>query len=957
MDATHKRLLIKKRGLAKSTVSRIANYVERYDTSSDINLIRSRLDQVLNVWEEYNQSQYELEINDEEDHAPDREAFEEAYHAVKAKMSTLLEPANISATAARNSGCCSQASANTMRVKLPTINLPTFSGEYSQWIHFKDIFISLVIDNTAISNVQKFHYLLSSLSGEAHALIKSLPVCEANFTVAWDMLVGRYHNDRLIASQHVQALLNLPMVTRESASELRALINQLKGNMNAIAALQLQTPLHEILLSQLLLDKVDVASRKQWESTVTSKELPSLESLCSFVEQRCQALEVISAGNKPKPNVSTQSIHKEQKPAKASYVSTTSSTCSYCNGTSHRIHRCAKFVSLNVQQRFDFVKGQNLCCNCLQDGHRSNACKSSSCKTCDGRHHTMLHFGGQTATGNAPTSNPAQTSAVDRPRQGDPHQASNSYCAIKEQPRSQVLLSTVLVRVCDNLGQLHTCRALLDSASQSHFVSESLAQRLRLTKHHNRFPIHGINDATSETKYCVTLDLQSTDGDYKTSISCSVLPRITGNTPAILINPGTWGLPTDINLADPTFNQPGTIDLLIGAEIFFDLMLPQQRTRLNHPVLQNTRLGWIVSGRVQLAPEDESKPHESQHSFLRSDDILQRFWEVEEITVPVRSNDERLCETHFVENTTRDSTGRFVVRLPLKQDPTKLGDSYGTSRSRLYQIERRLARDAHLDTQYRHFLDEYENLGQMQEVSHPGKPAAPCFYLPHHPVIKESSTSTKVRVVFDASAKTSNGTSLNDMLLVGPTIQQDLMSIVLRFRLHQFVFTADISKMYRQIKVNAADYDLQRILWGRNEQGSPREYQLTTVTYGTASAPFLATRCLQQLADDEQHRFPKAAPIVRRDMYIDDVLTGHDTIDEALELQAQLIDLLDSSGFPLRKWCANHPRSPEGSPRRVARVTASSSAGQRRSRQDVRATVAPRFRPAANCERLCSASQ
>jgi len=132
-------------------------------------------------------------------------------------------------------------------------------------------------------------------------------------------------------------------------------------------------------------------------------------------------------------------------------------------------------------------------------------------------------------------------------------------------------------------------------------------------------------------------------------------------------------------------------------------------------------------------------------------------------------------------------------------------------------------------------MKEYEELGHMEPVkSQEGKQA--CYFLPHHPVFKETSTTTKTRVVFDESARTSNGLSLNNILQVGPTVQQDLYSIVQRFRTHQVCFTADIAKMYRQINVHPQDQDLQRILWRYSSEEPIQEYKLTTVTWNFFSS-------------------------------------------------------------------------------------------------------------------------
>jgi hypothetical protein len=149
-------------------------------------------------------------------------------------------------------------------------------------------------------------------------------------------------------------------------------------------------------------------------------------------------------------------------------------------------------------------------------------------------------------------------------------------------------------------------------------------------------------------------------------------------------------------------------------------------------------------------------------------------------------------------------------------------------------------------------MKEYEDLGHMEPVPSQEENNT-CYYLPDHPVFKESSSKTKTRVVFDGSAKTSNGLSLNDILQVGATVQPDLYSIVLRFGTHKVCFTAEIKKMYRQILLHPKDRDLQRSPWRYSSEKPIQEYRLTTLTYGTSSAPFLATRCLKKLADDNEH--------------------------------------------------------------------------------------------------------
>ena len=175
-----------------------------------------------------------------------------------------------------------------------------------------------------------------------------------------------------------------------------------------------------------------------------------------------------------------------------------------------------------------------------------------------------------------------------------------------------------------------------------------------------------------------------------------------------------------------------------------------------------------------------------------------------------------------------------------------------------------------------------------------------------HRVIKESSDTTKLWVVFDGSASSNTGISLNDTLLTGPKLQEDLFDILLRFRSHQYVLTGDIEKMYRQIPIRPEDRKYQQILW-RNSNGEIDAYQLNTVTFGLSAAPYLALRCLKQLADDEGHQFPRASLVLRHDFYVDDALTGADTKEEVLSIRKELTDLLQSAGFNIRGWASNDP--------------------------------------------------
>jgi Pao retrotransposon peptidase len=206
-------------------------------------------------------------------------------------------------------------------------------------------------------------------------------------------------------------------------------------------------------------------------------------------------------------------------------------------------------------------------------------------------------------------------------------------------------------------------------------------------------------------------------------------------------------------------------------------------------------------------------------------------------------------------------------------------------------------------------MSDYQTLGHMEAVptDQLDKPCSEVYYIPHHAVMKASSSTTKLRVVFDASAKSSSGVALNDKLMVGPKLQEDIAPLLIRFRKHAIPLVADIAKMYRQIQVNNLQTDFQRIVWRTSPEEPIQVFKLLTVTYGESCAPYLATKCLQQLAKDEERSFPMAAAVVLKDFYVDDLMSGADTIEDALKLQDKLIQLMNQGGFQLRKWSSSAP--------------------------------------------------
>lgn len=332
------------------------------------------------------------------------------------------------------------------------------------------------------------------------------------------------------------------------------------------------------------------------------------------------------------------------------------------------------------------------------------------------------------------------------------------------------------------------------------------------------------------------------------------------------------------------------------------------------PLLQKTHLGWIVSfglGKIPLTAGIAERVQRS-HIAITKQDLhrqLTEFWRLEEYgSRQPLTKEEQIREEHFLRNVNRNSQGRFIVSLPIKEDKiTQLGESRLLAMRRFHSLERKFHRQPDLRAEYSRFMAEYQALGHMRKIDISLDMDAPQFYLPHYAVTKESSSTTKLPIVFDGSCKTSTGVSLNDVLRMGLVVQQDLFSIIARFRAFQYTLNANVSKMYRQILMDSTQPTLQRILWRDYENKEVEMFELLTITYGTSTASFLATRCLSYLAEKEGQNYPLAATAIARDFYVDDLLSGADSLEEALTLRNQIICLLQRGCFQLRKWSSNAP--------------------------------------------------
>ncbi|CAK1593737.1 unnamed protein product [Parnassius mnemosyne] len=661
--------------------------------------------------------------------------------------------------------------------------------------------------------------------------------------------------------------------------------------------------------------KLDLTTSRDWEEHRNNilKDDPTLMQFCSFLNKKADWLESVESNiysSQTNTTVALNNSHTyKHSNSKVTQVNKKShnnfnkiNKCPLCS-QAHTLYKCESFRNLTIEDRIKKANDYNVCLNCLRVGHSAKQCKLTHCKYCKTKHNTLLHL---EFSEPKPFSNPlplALASAL--PSASNIALSANS---LQLATPAHVLLSTAMVNVISGTGKKYTARLLLDNGSTANFVTQRLSEKLGLSHRDTSTKVTGINNHISTSTQSCHLTIESLCCVFTVDIECHILPEITKVLPSSFVHINHVPIPSGLTLADPNFNVPSVVDILVGAEVFWNVLGSKTIDLGKHlPKLCETKFGWLVSGSISHQSSFVSS-HLCQHSNVTPD--LTQFWELDNVSSKHSlSVEERVCEQLFAQTTVHKNDGRFFVTMSLKEDSRTLGHSYENAKNRFLSLERRFKRDPSFKTKYCEFMREYEHLGHMtldSDCTSTPKNSVITYFIPHHGVIRSSSTTTQLRVVFDASASTSSGVSLNDIQMVGPVVQDDLFSILIRFRQHRYVVSGDVEKMYRAIELNPVQRPLQKIIFRFDPSEPLRTYTLNTVTYGTASAPYLATKYLVSLADNIEDSQVQRA--IRRDFYVDDYLSGGNTIAETVTIANRVQSVLSSAKFNLRKWRSNHPQ-------------------------------------------------
>ncbi|GFW49834.1 integrase catalytic domain-containing protein [Trichonephila clavipes] len=256
--------------------------------------------------------------------------------------------------------------------------------------------------------------------------------------------------------------------------------------------------------------------------------------------------------------------------------------------------------------------------------------------------------------------------------------------------------------------------------------------------------------------------------------------------------------------------------------------------------------------------------------------------------------------------------GRYIVQLPFRKSYNELFDNYPLAKQRFQNLWRRFGHDSELYQQYREIIRDYTEQGIIEvkpEITD-NKLKRPVYYLPHQAIKKDGRLTSKRRIVFDAGSHQNNELSLNDCLWPGINLNPNLLDILINFRLNAIAFCSDIKQAFLQICLADEHKDAVRFLWSDDEpcvhkRPKLQVYRFNRVNFGVSSSPFLLAATIRHHIERYKHEFPDTVELLDRNFYVDDLISGGNEFDEALQTSRRAKNIMEAAGMDLRKWITN----------------------------------------------------
>ncbi|XP_065192504.1 uncharacterized protein LOC135823588 [Sycon ciliatum] len=840
--------------------------------------------------------------------------------------------------------------------QLQRVGIPIFSGDKRTYESFREAFMACV-DSAPATPQYKLLQLRQYLAGDALTAIERFGYSPSAYDAAKKLLERKYGGERRRVALHIEQIDSMSVVRANRPKEMEHFAELL-----AVAVVNMKDSGRAMELGHgtfylSLLRKLDERNLAQYHRWRHDKSQPeTVEVLLEWVNLEAEFLVVASetvsgfSGNAAAQSQPAQSasVHRRQFTSRTPPMfKNTARTfanagipanrdCPACNGL-HPLWKCAEFKFYSVGKRWQVAKQANVCFRCLSYGHTGKECsKTYTCGIdgCKDTHHRTLHDSNRQGSCNAVSVN--QTAALadsSKPRSNHTSKSSPSSdkasskadnkvhgtalsvregeCNKPSTTTTPVSLRTVPV-ILRNANRQVVVNAILDDGSTMSYINADVAAELGLQGHTEKVTISTLNgrqETFSTTP--VSVNISGLDGRETARIEARTTRRVVGDLPAIdwRQHGPKWKHLKGIQF--PAINDNRGVDLLIGNDhANLHESLRDIRGQPGEPIARLTPLGWTCVGPTATTSHAHTAItlYAGDRHEMEADTLLRRFWELEKTDSDLEtafSPDDQTIVDATVKSMVKNDQ-RHQVSVPWRKDGPQLPNNQEMAMQRLRSTERRLAKQPDVAASYDKIIQQYVEKGYVRLVL-PGEPPPPSkWLLPHFPVLRPDKSTTKVRIVFDASARL-NGVSLNDTIHQGPKLQQDLAKVLLRFRKNPIAVACDISEMYLQIHLAEEDRPYHRFLW-RSDPGrdnEPDEYEFTRVVFGVNCSPFLAQLVTQEHAKANSSKWPQAAETVLQSTYMDDSLDSAPSVADAISLYRQLSDLWSDTGMVARKWISN----------------------------------------------------
>ena len=919
------------RTYAKTMLTKVSNklsaVVEKGDGAciDELESVIEDFDKKLSDYDE-RQREASLEIEDEADMVADAEAgftYREKVLIPRAPATKLFKKLSPKPTDDESLRTAPTEAAH-MGGKLPKLELETFHGGvdgFLKWTPWWEHYDSVIHSNERMTDVVKFTYLRTILSGDAEQCISGLSLTTANYKIAVEQLRERYARPEKIRFAHIQELLNLRLENNSSVS-LYKMYNALVSHVRSLDQLDLKKEMYGVILVPLILSRLPDEMKLEWAreegegangDDKKDDKIPkesNLEFLLSFLKIEIERRDRSNSLRDPfAPSV-------PNRPSGASLLTCGVDTnlCKICDKPGHKEYQCPGLKGLPKAERNNVVKTKRLCYKCLSSdpNHKWFSC-AFRCKHCHGNHNSLLCLKQKKGKNNASDAKKSQNESQndhDNPPSGGSKTVAKEVpvkCAITENKTQKVFMQLIKIKIAGLSGGFEEIVCCFDGGSERSWISSAMVKKLRphwVTAEDlmtSTFGQEVLGPSSLHNLYKVTVG--SLTSGYQGELVLTEVPTICRP----LFRPS---LPNELlNGQYELFDVEGnvTVDVLIGLDHYWSLMTPGFIRLTDHLVLAQSVFGWILSGSGEkvtnssLLTQTQVVPVMWSSTQVVDDPggEISKLWSLESVGVCCQDQ-AGTAEVHgkFLEELDY-SDNRYTVRLPWKCKD-KLKCNLRSAQKRADALEVRLSRKPDLKSQYNSVLVKMEEAGVIHELTPDElqpQNGRSVFYLPHRPEVRLDSETTPVRPVFDGSAKGPNGISLNDCLETGPSLLPDLVQILVRFRRWFYGFSADISKAFWQVRVHADDRDVHRFIW--IYEGRTRIMRFDRIPFGNKSSPFMFNAVLKY----HLSKYDDSRPLceLRENTYVDDLLSGGDDDDDCNQLYAVSSDALSAASCPYSK--------------------------------------------------------